>query len=71
MPRYEMYNTETAQVDDVLEMSGAEAEQRNKDNAAFKSPYRYIPQQESPDMACTCGAHAKHECVCNFDYSHY
>lgn len=71
MPKYKMYNTETEQIEDILEMSGAEAEQRNKDNMKFKSPYRYILQRELPDSRCRCGAESRIGCVCEFDTEHH
>lgn len=70
MPRYEMYNTQTEQLEDIVEMSGAEAEQRNKDNVKFGSPYRYTLQAELPDSRCTCGAETRIECVCEFPEDH-
>lgn len=63
--KYEVYNIDTQQVENVVEITPEYAEQANKDFRYVDSPRRYVPYKEPAPDDCRCGAEYKYECVCN------
>lgn len=64
--KHEVFNSDTGQVQDVIECTEKYAVQANIDFHTVDSPIRYIKQRELPSENCSCGAEYKYECVCEF-----
>lgn len=60
--KFEIYNTNTGEVDHVINTTQEFADEENKLARELDSPIRYIPYREGCNK---CGSEIKEECVCN------